>query len=114
MTSEEAYRNGYKEGFLIGTLTAELDVTRLLMKKYNLESYEACFQIFECSEVTIARLMDYLPVNREQWRIPSKEETDTLLERIKAISQSENKQYEKKKKRLKKMDETNIPHIQKG
>lgn len=101
MTWGEDYQNGYKEGYLIGGLEALLKVTRRFMIKYQLDNYEACLRILQLDECSIARLMDYLPVSREKWRIPQQEEVDNLSERIKLSVQEEYRQFEEKKKRAK-------------
>lgn len=104
MTREEAFEDGFKQGFLIGQLEVKREIIIILMKKYRLDCYEACCQYLGFRECDIARLMDYLPVSREKWRITSQKEIEALSKCMKAISQLENEVDEQKKKRSKKKD----------
>lgn len=68
---DEMYRLGFKQGIIIGIIEFNLSLVREMINPKTTNNYEEIIKSLNISEELCARMMDYLPVSREEWIIPS-------------------------------------------
>lgn len=78
---------GFEEGKIIGRVEVCLSMVRYTINHKITNNYEEALKLFKISEEDCARMMDYLPVRRDEWIIPSDSEwekrRDFLREKLK-------------------------------
>jgi len=67
-SQEREYSIGYKQGKLMGRMEVIIQLAQNIIKKGVTDNYEEVIHFFNYDEAIVARIMDYLPVKRKNWK----------------------------------------------